>query len=68
MEGARLVVIAADYPFLDVLWTMLIFFGWVIWIWLVIIVLIDVFSRHDIGGLAKALWVIFVVSCRTWAC
>ena len=54
-------VIAADYPFIDVLWTMIIFFFWVIWIWIVITVLIDVFRRHDIGGFAKALWVIFVV-------
>jgi hypothetical protein len=55
------VVIGADYPFLDVLWSMIIFFFWVIWIWIVITVLVDVFRRHDIGGFAKALWVIFVV-------
>jgi hypothetical protein len=55
------VPIAADYPFIDVLWTMIIFFFWVIWIWIVVTVLIDVFRRHDIGGFAKALWVIFVV-------
>ena len=54
-------VMAADYPFMDVLWSMIIFFFWVIWIWIVITVLIDVFRRHDIGGFAKALWVIFVV-------
>ncbi len=54
-------VMAADYPFMDVLWSMLIFFFWVIWIWIVITVLIDVFRRHDIGGWAKAAWVIFVV-------
>ena len=54
-------VMAADYPFMDVLWTMLIFFFWVIWIWIVVTVLIDVFRRNDIGGLAKAAWVIFVV-------
>ncbi len=53
--------IAADYPFMDVLWSMIIFFFWVIWIWIVITVLIDVFRRHDIGGFAKAAWVIFVV-------
>jgi hypothetical protein len=52
---------AADYPFMDLLWTMLIFFFWVIWIWIVITVLIDIFRRHDIGGFSKALWVIFVV-------
>ena len=54
-------VIAADYPFIDVLWSMIIFFFWVIWIWIVITVLIDVFRRSDIGGWAKAAWVIFVV-------
>lgn len=54
-------VIAADYPFMDVLWSMIIFFFWVIWIWIVITVLIDVFRRDDIGGWAKAAWVIFVV-------
>ena len=54
-------VIAADYPFMDVLWSMIIFFFWVIWIWIVITVLIDVFRRHDIGGFSKALCVIFVV-------
>jgi hypothetical protein len=52
---------AADYPFIDVFWSMIIFFFWVIWIWIVITVLIDVFRRQDIGGFAKALWVIFVV-------
>jgi hypothetical protein len=53
--------IAADYPFLDVFWTIIIFFFWVIWIWIVITVLIDIFRRHDIGGWAKAAWVVFVV-------
>ena len=53
--------IAADYPFLDVLWTMIIFFCWVIWIWIVITVLVDLFRRHDVGGWGKAAWVIFVI-------
>jgi hypothetical protein len=52
---------AADYPFLDVFWSMIIFFFWVIWIWIVVTVLIDIFRRNDIGGFAKAAWVIFVV-------
>jgi hypothetical protein len=56
-----MVPMAADYPFLDVLWSMIIFFFWVIWIWIVITVLIDIFRRDDIGGGSKALWVIFVV-------
>ena len=54
-------LIAADYPFLDVLWTIIIFFCWVIWIWIAITVLIDLFRRHDIGGWHKAVWVVFVI-------
>ena len=54
-------VIAADYPFLDILWTMLVFFGWVIWFWLLIIVFSDLFSRHDISGWGKAGWIVLVV-------
>jgi Short C-terminal domain/Phospholipase_D-nuclease N-terminal len=53
--------IAADYPFLDVLWTIIIFFCWVIWIWIVITVFIDVVRRDDIGGWHKAAWVVFVI-------
>ena len=53
--------LAADYPFLNVLWTMIIFFAWIIYIWVAITVLIDVFRRHDIGGWSKALWVVFVI-------
>jgi Short C-terminal domain/Phospholipase_D-nuclease N-terminal len=53
--------IAADYPFLDVFWTILIFFSWVIWIWIVITVFADLFRRDDISGWGKAGWVIFVI-------
>ena len=54
-------LLASSYPFLDVLWTMFIFFLWVIWFWLLFTVFIDVFRRHDIGGGKKALWLIFVI-------
>ena len=54
-------MLAADYPFLDVLWTLLIFFLWVIWFWILITVFIDVFRRRDIGGGSKVLWCIFVI-------
>jgi Short C-terminal domain/Phospholipase_D-nuclease N-terminal len=54
-------LVAADYPFLEVLWTMLIFFAWVIWFWILITVFSDLFRRHDIGGGAKVLWSIFVI-------
>ena len=52
---------AADYPFLDIFWTMLIFFMWVIWIWILVTVLIDLFRRHDISGWGKAAWTLFVI-------
>ena len=54
-------MVAADYPFLDVLWTMLIFFAWVIWFWLLITVFADLFRRRDISGWGKAGWIIFVI-------
>jgi hypothetical protein len=56
-----MIPMAADYPFLDVFWSIIIFFFWVIWIWIVITVLIDIFRRDDIGGWAKAAWVVFVI-------
>ena len=54
-------VFAADYPFLDIVWTMLIFFAWVIWFWILIRVLVDVFRRHDISGFGKAAWTLFMI-------
>jgi hypothetical protein len=54
-------VIAADYPFMDVLWTMIIFFCWVIWIWMMIMILTDVFRRRDISGWGKAGWTVLLI-------
>jgi hypothetical protein len=54
-------VLAADYPFLDIFWSMFIFFLFVIWIWILITVFSDIFRRKDIGGGSKALWIIFVI-------
>ena len=54
-------MVAADYPFLDVVWTMLIIFAWIIWFWLLITVFTDLFRRHDTSGFAKVLWIIFVI-------
>ena len=54
-------MLAADYPFLDILWTMFIFFLFVIWIWILITVFADIFRRKDIGGGSKTLWIIFVI-------
>jgi len=55
------VLIAADYPFLDVFWTMIIFFCWVAWIWVLIVIISDLFRRHDTSGWVKALWVVFLI-------
>jgi hypothetical protein len=54
-------VLAADYPFLDILGTMLVFFGFVVWFWLLIRVFADVFRRHDISGWGKFGWSLFVI-------
>jgi len=54
-------MILADYSLGDVLLSMLVFMFWIIWIYLLIIVFIDIFRSHDLSGWAKALWVIFVV-------
>jgi ABC-type multidrug transport system fused ATPase/permease subunit len=54
-------MLASQYPVLDAFLTMLYFFLFIIWIWLLIMVFIDIFRSHDIGGGAKALWIIFVI-------
>jgi Short C-terminal domain/Phospholipase_D-nuclease N-terminal len=54
-------IFAADYPFLNILWTMIIFFAWVIWIWMMITILSDVFRRRDLSGWGKAGWTAFLI-------
>jgi hypothetical protein len=54
-------MLAADYPFLDLMWTMLVFFLWVVWFWLLFTVFADIFRRHDISGWSKAAWIIFTI-------
>ena len=54
-------VLANDYPFLGVFWSMLVFFAWVAWFILLFRVIGDIFSRRDIGGGSKVLWIIFVI-------
>jgi putative oligomerization/nucleic acid binding protein/phospholipase D-like protein len=48
-------------PILDFFWTMMIFFLWVIWIWLLITVFIDIFRDKSHSGWSKALWVVFLI-------
>ncbi len=52
---------ATSYPLLEVFWTMLIFFAFFIWIWLLITVFMDIFRRQDIGGWGKTGWIVFVI-------
>jgi hypothetical protein len=54
-------MLAADYPFLDVLWTLIIFFVWILWFWLLFTVWFDIFRRDDISGWGKAGWLIFTI-------
>lgn len=54
-------IAATSYPFLEVFWTMLIFFAFVVWIWILFTVMIDIFRRHDTSGFAKVLWIIFII-------
>ena len=54
-------LIATDYPLLEVFWTMLIFFAFFIWIWILVTVFADLFRRKDISGWGKTGWIIFVI-------
>ncbi len=54
-------MLAYTYPLADFFWTMLEIFMFVIWIWLLVVVFSDIFRSRDMGGGAKALWVIFVI-------
>jgi hypothetical protein len=51
-----MVTFASSYPFLNILWSILIFMALVIWIWMVVMALIDIFSRPDLSG-----WVVFII-------
>ena len=54
-------ILATDYPLLEVFWTILIFVGFAIWIYLLFVVFADIFRRHDKSGLVKVLWIVFVI-------
>jgi hypothetical protein len=54
-------MLLADYPFLDVMWTMLVFFLWIAWFWILFAVWTDIFRRHDLSGLGKTGWLIFTL-------
>jgi hypothetical protein len=53
--------VLAAYSFGDVMWSMFVFFAWIIFFWLLFTVFGDLFSRHDISGWAKAGWTLLVL-------
>jgi len=54
-------MIATSYPLLEVFWTILIFFAFVIWLWMLFVAIGDIFRRKDIGGWAKTAWIVVLV-------
>jgi hypothetical protein len=52
---------SSSYPLANLIWTMIVFFAWVIWIWLLITIFADLFRRSDISGWAKAGWVVVLL-------
>jgi len=54
-------VLASDYPFLEIAGTMLLFFLWLIWVWTLVAILSDIFRRHDLSGWGKAGWTLFTI-------
>lgn len=56
-----MLAVIETYPLLEVFWTMLIFFAFVVWVWILFIVFADIFRRHDTSGWVKTLWIVFVI-------
>jgi hypothetical protein len=54
-------MLIADYTFLDAFWTLIVFFLWILWFWLLFTVFADIFRRHDLSGWGKAGWLIFTI-------
>ncbi len=48
-------------PLLDLFWAMLMLFLWLAWIWVVVSVVMDIFRNHEMGGVSKAIWTVFVI-------
>ena len=54
-------MLATSYPLLEVFETILIFFAFVVWIWILIVVFSDIFRRHDESGWVKVAWIVFII-------
>jgi hypothetical protein len=58
---SSLAVVSSSYPLLNIFWTILEVFLWVVWFWILITVFIDIFRSPDLSGGEKALWFVFVL-------
>ena len=56
-----MIIASSRYPLLEVFWTMLIFFAFIVWIWILFTVFADMFSRHDLSGWGKVAWIILII-------
>jgi hypothetical protein len=56
-----MILASNSYPFLEVFWTLLIFFAFIIWLWILFTVFTDIFRRHDTSGFVKVIWIIFII-------
>jgi hypothetical protein len=54
-------LIATSYPLLEAFWTILVFFAFFVWLWLLFTVFADLFRRTDVSGWTKVAWIIFVI-------
>lgn len=61
MSATAIPLVVQNYPLLDAFWTMLLFFVWILWIFLLVRILTDVFRSSDLSGWAKAGWTVFVI-------
>jgi len=60
--------LAAEYPFLEILGSMLFFFGFVIWMWMLFAIFGDLFRRDDVSGWGKFGWTLFIIVLPIFGC
>jgi len=56
-----MILASSSYPLLNIFWSMFIFFLWILWIWILIWIIIEIFRSHDLSGGAKGLWFLFIL-------
>jgi hypothetical protein len=60
-KGDDMIAVTETYPLLEAFWTILIFFGFVVWLWLLFTVFADIFRRHDASAWVKVLWILVII-------